>query len=104
MAIEDKYLRESTGKNIATEKRYNNISDFAEDLAKYGKKIAINVFVFNPEKTNIKEIDKNKMELIRIRNQAKTQNFKNIVDEFISFYTDVSEGYWEDVDTSREGT
>lgn len=100
MAVEDKYLKES----IATEKRYDNLSNLAEDLEKYGKKVDVNFFTFNPEKTNIKEIDKKKMELLRIRNQAKTQEFKNIVDEFISFYEDVGEGYWTDIDTSREGT
>ena len=45
-----------------------------------------------------------KGQLIRIRNKALTQQFKNIIDDYISFNVDISEGYWEDIDTSREGT
>lgn len=119
MAVEDKYLKETIRSNISNDKRYRQLVNLANDLDDYGKKMYDLIFmegfgrlgssggfsfVKNSPREINKELNRRKMELIKIRNRALTQDFKNIVDEYIEFINDILEGYWENVDTSREGT
>lgn len=94
----NKYLNETS----YSRKEHDKMIDFAEDLARYGddlKKI-ISVAKFNEN-----EIDNRSMALYKIRNQAKSPKFKNdVVDVFIDYLKDISESFWTNVDTSREGT
>ncbi len=110
MSIDDKYLTEVTRAGISNEKRYDSLRDLIEDLSDISHEadnILPNNFymrVFKAKNITIKELDNMKYNLLRLRNKVKTQQAKNIVDEYIQFIGDISEGYWENVDTSREGT
>lgn len=104
MSIEDKYLKE----DFSHKSRYEKLMNFTNDMEDFSDKLYDLVTMqdfdkLNPSQIN-RELKRRKMELIRIRNKALTQQFKNIIDDYISFNVDISEGYWEDVDTSREGT
>ena len=99
MNIEEKYLTE----DIYSKKEHDILIDFADDLSKYSDDMK-KVISFSPKTLNIKDIDRRKEILYNMYRKAKTRNFKKVVDTFIEYFSNIAEGYYENVDTSREGT
>jgi hypothetical protein len=92
MSIEDKYLKE----DFSHKSRYEKLMNFTNDMEDFSDKLYDLVTMqdfdkLNPSQIN-RELKRRKMELIRIRNKALTQQFKNIIDDYISFNVDISEG------------
>lgn len=100
MNIEDKYLTE----DIYTKKEHDELIDFADDMVKYGS-VVKKAISFSEKSLNIRDIDRRMDELHDIRRKAKSKKFKiHVIDTFNSYFLNISEGYYENVDTSREGT
>lgn len=100
MNIEEKYLKE----DIYSKKEHDELIDFADDISRYGDAVK-KAISFSEKTLNIKDIDKRMYELHEIRRKAKSKKFKiHVIDTFNSYFLNISEGYYENVDTSREGT
>jgi len=98
MNIEEKYLSEKT----YPPKEHSDLMDFADDIDRYGSEIKKLIFM---NKITGDEIEKRKDGFLKMRNKAKSTKFKvAVVDIFINFLTEIQEGYYTNIDTSREGT